>query len=307
MGEQKTLLFSVCLNCMEFRLAKKEDMLDIAYMICLCFNESIDSIKFYLDNKFALDRCTVCTIDGKIVSSLSMLATNIYINGKLEPANYIYAAATLPEHRNRGCMSKLLEFSCELASTRGEKYSALLPAKDDLYNYYVKIGYESFFKIKFLNISNEQMRNCVMENSKSNMNDSLKKKCDIYEIRNNICKGIDGSVIWDKQSVDYALRLNQYFDGSTVFSSDGYAVCFMDNENCVQVTEFMCKEDGIKNLLTAIYMQYPLMDYKFRVPVNMNILNLEGEVRQFGMIRKIKDGAHNLDGCKHPYLGLPLD
>ena len=292
---------------MEFRLARKDDMLDIAYMLCICFNESMDSVKFYLDNKFKLDRCTVCVIDDRVVSSLSMLETDIYINRKQEKANYIYAAATLPQYRSKGCMGKLIKYSCDMALKRQEKYSTLLPAKSDLYGYYERFGYESFFKIKFVKISNQEMKNCIFENNEQDVYNLLKEKTDLYKLINNICKNINGSIIWSEESINYSISSNYHYGGNTLYVSNGYAICFVDNKNCVHVIEFMCEKGSIKKLLQEIYKSYPEMDYKFRVPVDTDILNFKGEVKPFGMIKKLSDNDNGLDDCKYPYLGLPLD
>lgn len=292
---------------MEFRIACDEDMLSILDMICICFGEPVSSVKFYLENKFMLDRCAVCVVDDRVVSSLSMLPMSVCINNKMEPAHYIYAAATLPEYRKRGCMSKLIEFSCDIAGKRGEKYSTLLPENDGLYQYYSKLGYEEFFKVRYLKVKNDELKSYIDNINSLSIPRALTDEYDIYKLRQSVLKNINGSVIWDKESIDYAIRFNKHYGGSIVFSGHGYALCFIDKDDCVMVTEIICQKYDIKNLLREIYMKFPGRDYKFRVPVDMDIFKGDGETKKFGMIKRISDGFIDLDNCKNPYLGLALD
>lgn len=97
--------------------------------------DSEDFAKSFTDRYF--DNCCRYTLsDGKLVSMLYLLDCNIFDGEKNYPAKYLYAAATHPEHRNKGLMSRLI------SSVLGEeKIIVTKPATKELFFFYEKFGF----------------------------------------------------------------------------------------------------------------------------------------------------------------------
>ena len=77
----------------------------------------------------------------QIVSSLQMLPVTLARGKARFAAHYIYAASTLPEHRGRGLMGRLLAGAAEEGLRRGQQYSVLIVEEPGLLDYYARFGY----------------------------------------------------------------------------------------------------------------------------------------------------------------------
>jgi len=105
-----------------------------------CFGDDEAYVRFFWENAFA--HCTGFGyyVEDMLVSMLFMLP------GMLEPnqvsAHYIYAVATLPEHRKQGLATKLLQY----AAASGASALVLYPATAQLQAYYIKQGFVLAFR-----------------------------------------------------------------------------------------------------------------------------------------------------------------
>ena len=122
------------------------------------FNDPMRVTRYFLKYRFRPENCLVFQKDGEVVSGLYLLEAKIRLEGKLFPVQYIYAASTLPNYRNQGCMSQLLEFAEELGRQRGMACSVLVPATQSLFLYYGKFGYETFFYTRNVKIEKSRLK-----------------------------------------------------------------------------------------------------------------------------------------------------
>lgn len=102
-----------------------------------CFKDTDEDIRFYLENWFSQENMLVIQENGKIVSMASFLPAEFVFHGKLFPARYVYAVATLPEYRGRGYAKKIIVYA-------QEKYRMplfLQPESEKLEEYYKKLGF----------------------------------------------------------------------------------------------------------------------------------------------------------------------
>jgi len=93
----------------------------------------------------------VATVDGKVVSALYMIDFELYSNLEcIGTCSYLFAAATKKEYRNKGFMSKLIEYTAELYKNRDIKAIFLFPQNqnDNLFRYYSKFGFKDIYKTK---------------------------------------------------------------------------------------------------------------------------------------------------------------
>lgn len=110
--------------------------------IVLCwqeaFGDSREEIVFFVENSKDC-QCLAYYENGKICSMLFLV--DCRIEGK--SAKYIYAACTLNEYKNRGIMTKLLEYV-------KKKYAkiVLIPAEEWLIDYYMKRGFTNKVRLR---------------------------------------------------------------------------------------------------------------------------------------------------------------
>ncbi len=131
---------------MDFCLAEKSDKQQLYRLWGSAFGDSRSDIDCFFDGVLDYKNILVCRSGGKIVSMLSLLPAGIVLNnGQGANAYCVYAAATDSEYRNRGIMSRLLDFSADIAAKRNADMLFLHPASEELYTYYEKNGFERAF------------------------------------------------------------------------------------------------------------------------------------------------------------------
>lgn len=111
-----------------------------------CFDDSPEFIELYFRRKYRGDNTLLCFEDGEAVASLQMLPYRFTCFGTEVDSAYISGACTLPEHRNRGHMGKLLCEAFRLMRQRDIALSILIPAEEWLYGYYARYGYVRVFQ-----------------------------------------------------------------------------------------------------------------------------------------------------------------
>lgn len=94
------------------------------------FGDSVEEITFFIDNvKNA--KCLMLFDKGKAASMMYLVDCKITDKSY----SYIYAACTLPEYRDRGFMTELIDFCFQQGLD-----VCLIPASDSLIDYYAKRG-----------------------------------------------------------------------------------------------------------------------------------------------------------------------
>ncbi len=100
------------------------------------FSEDSEAFAKSFTDRYFDNCCRYTLTDGKITSMLYLLDCTVFDGEKTYPAKYLYAAATHPEHRNKGLMSSLV--SSVLSE---EKIIVTKPATDELFSFYEKFGF----------------------------------------------------------------------------------------------------------------------------------------------------------------------
>ncbi len=105
------------------------------------FGDSEDYINLFFKQAYFDSECFGEILSDEVVSALYLLKCEIKFEGKTYNGRYLYAAATLSEHRNKGLMAKLISEAQRYARERELDFIALVPAGDSLYEYYGKFGF----------------------------------------------------------------------------------------------------------------------------------------------------------------------
>lgn len=84
--------------------------------------------------------------DGtRLVSMLFLLPSVLTVDGVSYDAEYVYAVATDPEYRGQGAMTRLEQEAVRFARHAGASCLALVPASEELFRMYAKLGYRTRF------------------------------------------------------------------------------------------------------------------------------------------------------------------
>lgn len=265
---------------------------------------------FFFDNMVDINNCFVCIEDNKVVSSLYNIPCGALYKGKILPCSYVYAAATLKEYRKRGFMSNLIKYANEEVAKEGKYFSVLCPQNDSLRNFYTAFGYLNFLKYLEVKIGNSIMSTYLRYSSK--VSDKLSYG-DIERIRNKLYN-VDGSIVWNKKSIEYALKSNEMLGGSSVFCKDGCALCYVSSKHELQVIDFTAEEKNAFELLGNIYSMFrECKGYNIRIPLGYNLIGSKGSIVDFGMIKPLNKESEKIftilqnERTGIPYMSLALD
>ena len=119
----------------------------------LCFHDDERFVSLLFDHLYRDENARCFEEGGVVKAALQMLPYRMTFGATLLGVSYISGAATRPECRNRGLMSRLLEESFEEMRLRDIPLSALIPAESWLYGYYASKGYAPVFFRQELNFT----------------------------------------------------------------------------------------------------------------------------------------------------------
>lgn len=300
-----------------FKIDSYETNPSVATIMSECFHEPLSSVVFFLKNKSKNSRCYTCTNNNETVSALHALPYKIKIGENFFNSSYVYAACTAPLHRKKGYMKKLIKFYEADAKINGFEISFLVPDNKHLENYYKKLGYENFFKIKEVNLKNEEFlelcspptkaQNEQNKNTHKNFYKFIEKlRLDIY---NNI-----SNVLYTSEDMKYAASLYKFFGGKLISIPEGYAICILTKKDTLEIKDFTCKNEFIPFLLRKIYTNFPHCE-NFRIVTNPNDIFFKKNAKTYfwGMIKPLSSASKEtletfLQTKKQEvYLGLALD
>jgi len=86
--------------------------------------------------------------DGRIVSALHLVETELFVEGDPRKAAYLCGAATLPEYRGQGIMGRLIERAKVQAKAGGAETIVLIPAQQSLFDYYARHGFLPLYQVE---------------------------------------------------------------------------------------------------------------------------------------------------------------
>jgi GNAT superfamily N-acetyltransferase len=282
---------------------------ELAQIWQTCFDDPERPVKYFMNNYFRPENCLVYRAGGKVASVVYLLPAYIEADPKPLQAHYIYAAATLPQYRGRGYMAALLAWAALAGANRGDWYSVVLPANRELYSFYEKSDYSSFFQVRTVSISLSQL--CDLAES-GRAGKTILNYRQLTALRNSCLADQTGSVLWNEDAFAYAAGISKVYGDKLVCSrTEGrpaYALCRRIDANTCKVLEIMADEETLADLLACLICEMPAQTYFFRLPVGSPLFAQEGEKSAFGMIKPLSGAPLELlQSAKDPYLGLALD
>lgn len=140
---------------MEIRLARKSDLKEIIKIESICFPPLEAASEKVMEKRFEAfgENFLVAVEEDKVVGFINGCTTEkaslpdkLYHDVKLHNPNgkyqTVFGLDVLPQYRNKGIATKLLEEFIHISKGRGKK-GIVLTCKDYLVNYYEKFGFKN--------------------------------------------------------------------------------------------------------------------------------------------------------------------
>ena len=292
-----------------YQIADKSMVPELVELWKQCFDDTDEAVAYFFAHRFQPENCAVCIVEHRVVSAIHLLSAALQLQGRRVPVYYIYAAATLPQYRGRGYMAELIR-DIDMGISPGERaFSVLLPASESLYGYYQKLGYHPFFRIRLVELSRKELLDNYLRDV--GVPQEVSYRIDELSALRELCFGQrEGTVQWNGDALQYAIDSNRLYGGETVCVKDGYAICRSDGKSTLEVTEFVSiGPKASKELLGAVVKRFHAENYRLRLAADSEVLQNEGKVVPFGMIRQeCEKELPEVDYINMTrYLGLTLD
>ncbi len=301
-------------------LARDGMRTDLERIWRLCFGDPAEYVSYFFDNRYNPNSCIVYVDEtvGRPVAMLNMLDCSVTEDSEIVPAQYIYAAATRPDHQGRGIMSLLLEYARRYAASRGQKYLILVPGSRELFRFYEKRGYYRCYKNRSVYMSRKDLQT-LSGYKKAAQQPSRGKQhslmlTDIHAVRRDMLIDREGFVTWDFKALKFAAGIHERSGGFIVTCSEGsdagYAMCSPRGDTLL-VSEMISSSGFDAPLIHNILDATQCEKFELRLPAYNEMFSEFGELSDFGMICSVNGrkpvSLLTLSGQHLPYLGLALD
>ncbi len=280
------------------RAATEADIPQLITLWQVCFHDEEEIIRLFLQR---LDKDVACRVDerdDRIVAAAYLVDARMTTPKGLVPVWYEYALGTLPEYRNQGIMTQLLDSIKKEARRRKIPYTALVPAEARLAPYYEKQGYRWFFTLRQVKIP----RTWLMKLGE-NAGEEIQSREEPDGLRERLLRPLIGSLQWSAPAVTFALQFTEQCGGRVIRVPGGYAVCH-ETEDTLHITEWMSTPR------TAPLLAKRLCEYSDKPKVALRLTEYNplfpgvGEMVHFGMLRST--GGDPLPKPSGAYIGLEM-
>lgn len=187
------------------------------------FGDPDDYLDFFFTRRFVPENTLVACANGTVVSQLFLLPTMLRTKTGLLPADYLFAAATHPDHRGQGVMAALLSKSRSLCLQRQKDAIVLLPGTRELYRYYEKHGFETAFSRRRWDVTRSELARLAVPAAKAQ--DEKVVLQELLQRRDGLC--------WDADALEYALAEHRTFRGNYAASAHVFVCDDGDDAVCL--------------------------------------------------------------------------
>lgn len=271
----------------EIRLARKGETAQQKEIWKLCFGDPESYIDFYFTNRYKEDDTVVLLHDGEIAAMLTMIPVRtVFPNDRSLNTAMFYAIATHPKFQNRGFATQLMDYSNQLLRARKEELSVLVPANNQLFEYYRKQGYQDGLYIRETLFSREGADSLPV--SKPFSCCILPITSEDYNRRRNSQLNGRLYISYPDENISYQKKLSQ------LSGADIYAIDIEDIQGClaveritsdkVLIKEILLPDDLLNTAVKQIVQQLTAKEYVLRTSPHIG-QQLGGSIRPFGMIR----------------------
>lgn len=214
----------------EFFRADKNYVIQMKKLWLECFDDTKEAVDLFFDENWHRIRAFCAKDNDKIVSALYLLDTTL--NGY--KAHYLCGASTQNEYRKNGIMSELIEFALESASQDGDKFSALMPAKASLYDYYARFGYKAECFVGKRMFSRDEL--LAFDDC------SVKENYDFEQLQ-KLCFEND-FLLWNNSFMEFVCKYYRLYGVSVICTSDCF-ILFEEDNGCAEVFYLVSANENV--------------------------------------------------------------
>ncbi len=266
-----------------FEEAKESDIPYLKKIWEICFDDTTDYIDFFFDNKFHNCKSIVMRDGEKAIGAMYLMPVSACEYGDIKKGFYGYAIGILPKYRGQGIYARLDKLIYEYI-TKHSLFYILCPANQKLCEYYKSLG---FIENAFVS-----ERTVYSTGTKKSFNISA-LSAEKYENMRNSC--FDNLICWDRNSLEYVLKENEFLGGHNIFIEDeGHFVIARKNGDTLKIIESNVPECRIQQLTDYLCAEYKTKSVLWIFPKSDSDLNV-----LYGLSRNLKKDNY--------YLNLILD
>jgi hypothetical protein len=257
----------------------------------------------FLESCFAFDRCLLWEQNSIPIAMLHLLPQLIKTHSRDYKAQYLYAAATLPEFRGHGIMRQLMQAAEQDGIENGCEYTVLLPATQSLYKYYSDNGFETAFNVKKAQVTRKELLNLaygsftLLQKSQNNKTAAQLR----YKYYNN-------AVICTEELSSYIAEEWLSTGGKTLQFDEGF-IYYIEKGDKVHVKELCGAKLQYKSMLATLLQNTIGEQFFFYLNPSVDIF-IHTENKKIAMIKPIinmDDNIRSLIRDNNLYINMMLD
>ncbi|MBO4383457.1 MAG: GNAT family N-acetyltransferase [Clostridia bacterium] len=292
-------------------LASRADFGVLADLWARSFDDSERYIRNFQSLLAEPENTVVYREKGQVVSCAYLLPAVLHIGDNTYNAYYFYAAATDPDYRRRGYMEQVIRYSRTLCEERDIDFLILVPAGNDLYQYYSRFGFRANFYLKTTQLDREQLLALVEKLDpaapESDEGTGLPAPTEMLRVRRESLAG--GSYLdFDGKTLQYMLFEHLYCGGKTLLTEDGYVLYDLKEDDgtvTLNVKE-LCSSDAPEKLLRPL-SAIEADRYVLNLPAFDSIRGGKTSTGRAGMDLAVTPRAVKAERTmKNAYIGLTL-
>lgn len=289
----------------EVRLANEGETDRLKEIWKLSFGDANDYVNWYFAHLYRKDKTVLVVDEGVIVSMLTMMPLKLALPaGRKLDCVMLYAVATHPNYRKRGFANLLTSFTNRYLQKLGIALSLLVPAKEELFAFYYKQGYQDGFYLRETVLAREEIAalSATGRGSIRPLAPAEYNRIRNEQLHNRVY------IEYGTQEIAYQKKL------SCLSGADIYAFDSQDTRGCMAVErtrdkaiikEILVPAPCINTAVQEIAQQIEAKEYVVRMPVWLKPA-WAGPVRPFGILKILGDTIKT-ESEDWGYLGLAFD
>jgi ribosomal protein S18 acetylase RimI-like enzyme len=299
----------------EIRLAQKGEISQQKEIWKLCFGDSEQYIDSYFAARYKEAETLLMLEEGKIISMLTMLPNKIAIpNSQGFSSTMLYAIATHPQYQHRGYASQLIDFAHQYLNKRENHITVLVPAEEQLFEYYRHLGYQDGFYIRETMLAWDKVEGMTADIIDDSMSIIRMISPQEYNQRRDIQLRAKFYISYTDEDIAYQKLLSQQ-SAADIYGLDfegelGCTVIERLNPDRVMIKELLVSEEFLVRAVKCITQIAPAKEYILRTPVFLG-RKLESIthsiIRPFAMYRTNQKNGFHIKKDDAGYLGIAFD
>ncbi len=270
------------------------------------FDDPLNYVDFLYNEVLKTSDTFVFEVDGRAVSMMIAIPTELVYRDKSVKAIYVYGAATLKKYRGKGIMTAMLRHAEDFARAAGCALSVLVPGEKYLFKYYQKRGYSADFSANLVAIRHG-MLDRTLDSAVAVETDVLTPE-QMYGLREAILAEIP-HIRWYPVQLRFLLKdAAIYGEHLASYNGElgvGYALYGMQGKHLFIKECLGTTVDVQHYIISHIIEKTNSAHVSVQLPRHSELFRFEGEVTSYGMAKPLVDSS--FIGGMDPYMNLMLD